>query len=133
MATADLLQATQRRLVITHDPGGPIEARAREIAELRHVGTAVEIRGDCWSSCTMYLALPATCVSRDAILGFHGPSSSSYGIGLTPQAFETASQLMAAHYPARLRLWFLREGRMRIVGFHRFSGRDLIRLGIPEC
>ena len=130
---AEVARAGEQVRIVSHDPGGPVEARAREIVQLRARDARVEIRGDCWSSCTMYLALPRTCVSRDALLGFHGPGSGMPGIGLIPAEFERASQMMARHYPEPLRGWFLREGRVRTVGFHRFSGRQLIAMGLAEC
>lgn len=119
--------------VVTHDPGGQIDDRAREIARLMRQGARVELRGGCWSACTMYLALPGTCVSPGAVLGFHGPASTTYGLGLSPDVFERASRLMADHYPEPLRSWFLRKGRNVTVGFYRFSGVQLIEMGIPKC
>lgn len=130
---AQVAQVGGQVRIVSHDPGGPVDARAREISLLRARDARIEIRGDCWSSCTMYLALPRTCVSRDAVLGFHGPGSGMRGIGLIPAEFERASQMMARHYPEPLRGWFLREGRARTVGFHRFSGRQLIAMGLAEC
>lgn len=119
--------------VVRRDPGGPVEPRLAEIAALRRAGARVEIRGGCWSACTLYLGLPGTCVSRAARLGFHGPASQRRGIGLTPAAFEHWSRVMAAHYPEPLRGWYLREGRRLTLGFREISGAELIRLGIAEC
>lgn len=126
-------EAPARVYRITQDSGGSIAARVRHVARLRAQGARVQIRGACWSSCTMYLALPDTCVSRRALLGFHGPGSVRPGIGLRPEAFEYWSQLIARHYPEPLRGWYLREGRYVTVGFTEFRGADLLRLGIAEC
>jgi hypothetical protein len=120
-------------LIVANDPGGAIETRARQVASMQAQDVAVQIRGGCWSACTMYLALPRTCVTRQARLGFHGPGSAHYGIALAPEAFERWSRLIASHYPEPLRGWYLREGRNRIVGFYELGGAELIRLGIPEC
>lgn len=120
-------------LVVNNDSGGNMAARVAQIDALRNSGTPVEIRGGCMSACTMYLALRATCVSPSATLGFHGPSSQYYGIALPQKEFEHWSRIMANHYPEPLRSWFLREGRNITVGFHRISGRELIRLGVPQC
>ena len=125
--------STQPVRIVTHDPGGPIEARVREIARLRGQDARIELRGGCWSACTMYLALSGTCVSPSAVLGFHGPASTTYGLGLTPEVFEQASRLMADHYPEPLRSWYLRKGRNVTVGFYRISGAQLIEMGIPKC
>ena len=126
--------ADPARLVVRNDPGGSLQDRLRALSGLRQSGTRVEIRGGyCMSACTMYLGLPNTCVSPNAVLGFHGPSSRYYGIALPPDKFEYWSQVMASHYPAPLRQWYLREGRRIIVGFHEIRGRELIRMGVPRC
>lgn len=122
------------RMIVRNDRGGNVAHRAQEISQLRQRGTRVEIRGEyCMSACTMYLGLRDTCVSPNTVFGFHGPSSPNYGIALMPAEFEHWSQVMASHYPAGLRSWFLREGRNTITGFHKMRGRDLIRMGIARC
>ncbi|MGO4855105.1 hypothetical protein [Phaeovulum sp. W22_SRMD_FR3] len=139
MVTPDLASAAQLQRAgkgvfrVSKDPGGSVAERVAEINRLRAQGARVEIAGGCWSSCTMYLGLPNTCVTRAAVLGFHGPSSAMYGIGLPSAEFERSSKQMASYYPEPIRSWFLREGRMITVGFTKFSGRDLIRMGVREC
>lgn len=118
---------------VTNDPGGPVLDRMALVEKLRASRTRVEITGGCWSSCTLFLGLADACVSRRARLGFHGPSSPIHGVALAPDQFERYSRLMASYYPEPLRSWFLREGRNVTVGFTKFRGIDLIRLGIPEC
>lgn len=81
----------------------------------------------------MYLALPKACVTPDAVLGFHGPSSRIYGISLPPESFEHWSRVMAAHYPEPIKTWFLKKGRFRTVGFYMYSGQQLIDMGIRQC
>lgn len=120
-------------LVVVRDNGGLLEERMRHLSALRRSGQRVEIRGQCVSACTLYLGLPRTCVSPDTVMGFHGPQSELYGIALPPAEFEYWSRVMADHYPAPLRRWFLAEGRHEIMGVHRIRGRELIRLGVPEC
>lgn len=85
------------------------------------------------SACTMYLDLSNMCVSRNVTFGFHGPSSKYYGVALPPAEFERWSRVMANHYPQPLRNWYMQTGRNITVGFYKMSGRDLIRMGIPEC
>ena len=41
--------------------------------------------------------------------------------------------VMAAHYPEPLKSWFLKKGRYLTVGFYKYSGRQLINIGIREC
>ncbi len=125
---------TNDTLVVRDDAGGSVVKRAALIQTYKENGTRVELRGNyCMSACTMYLGLKNTCVAPNTIFGFHGPSSRSYGISLSAVAFERWSTVMADHYPEPLRTWYLKNGRNRTVGFYRFSGSDLIKLGIARC
>lgn len=121
-------------LVIGNDRGGGVIERVQRVRDIRAAGTRIEIRGEyCLSACTMYLGLENTCVTPETVFGFHGPSSPYYGISLDPATFERWSLVMADHYPEPIRGWFLEQGRHRIVGFHRYSGADLINLGVARC
>jgi hypothetical protein len=121
-------------VVVQDDPGGAVDDRARLVQSYRKSGKQVETRsGYCLSSCTMFLGLGTTCIAADAVFGFHGPSSRMYGVSLPPDAFEHWSGIMAAHYPEPLKSWFLRKGRYLTVGFYKYSGRQLIDMGIREC
>lgn len=126
--------AAGRVMVVRNDRGGDVKTRIAEIERLRREGARIELRGKfCASSCTMYLGLPNACVDRNTTFAFHGPSSGLYGIALPDDQFEHWSRVMASYYPQPLRNWFLREGRMVTVGFHKKSGAELIRMGVPEC
>lgn len=125
-------QGENRVLIVSNDRGGQISQRARQIRDLRKSQRPIEIRGRvCLSSCTMFLALPSTCIHPDTVFGFHGPSY--YGAPLSPGDFEYWSQVIAAHYPEPLRGWYLETGRTRLAGHFRIRGRELIRLGIRRC
>lgn len=120
-----------RPIEIRNDPGGDVGARANKIAAMRANGQTVAIVGpSCLSACTMYLALPGSCVRASARFGFHRPSY--YGTSLTPEKFEFWSQVIASHYPAPLQSWYLREGRYS-VNLRMIAGADLIRMGVREC
>jgi hypothetical protein len=128
------VSAAIETVVIRNDKGGGVVDRVRIIRRYQVSGTHIEIRGNyCLSACTLYLNLPNTCVSPQTLFGFHGPSSRVYGISLDAAAFDYWSRIMADHYPEPLRSWFLTTGRHRTVGFHGFSGNDLIQLGIAQC
>ncbi len=119
-------------LIVRDDHGGQIVQRAREVEALRRSGRDVRIVGSvCYSSCTMLVGLPEACVSRDTVFGFHGPSRS--GQRLDRARFERASALIAAHYPAPLRNWYMATARHELRGLHRMTGADLIRMGVRAC
>lgn len=119
--------------IVRNDMGGGLESRLRKIAQLRAAGTRVEIRGQCTSACTMFLGLPNACVARSSRLGFHGPQSQHYGISLPPDEFEYWSRVMADHYPAPIRAWFMSEARQTTMGLSTISGAEAIRMGARPC
>jgi hypothetical protein len=122
----------QQVIVIGNDMGGIVGTRAAEVQRINASGARVEIRGDiCLSSCTMYLGAGNVCVSPDTDFGFHGPSF--FGADLPPRDFEYWSQVIANHYNAPLREWFMREARYRQLWHYTLSGEELIRIGYPSC
>jgi len=113
---------------IRNDRGGFLHERILEIDTLRYQGHAVAIKGQvCFSTCTMYLGLPQTCVDPGTIFGFHGPSRN--GRALPAEQFEYFSRVMADYYPAMLAEWFMETGRNRISGIYKIRGREIISMG----
>jgi hypothetical protein len=124
----------QGATTIRADNGGSVPEYAAMIADYRATGQKVRITGRCNSSCTMLLALPDVCVSRNARLGFHGPSSQFYGIRLAPAEFERWSQIMADHYPATIRAWFMQVARYTFDDVLTVRGSELIdNHGVKQC
>ena len=118
--------------VVRNDRGGLVRDRLRELHDLRASGRPVEIRGRiCFSTCTMLLGLPQTCIDPETVFGFHGPSRR--GRALPPEEFEYYSQVIAQYYPKPLRNWYIEEGRTRIRGIFRIRGREIIRMGLKSC
>lgn len=119
-------------LEIKNDYGGLLLPRLRQIRTLRQTGQAVRITGRiCYSTCTLLIGLPQTCISPRTRFGFHGPSS--YGRALPADLFESASRTIAAHYPEPLRAWYLSTGRYKLNGFYVIRGDQMIRLGLKPC
>lgn len=117
----------QTPLVVRTDLGGQIGARSAQIWLLGN--RPIEIVGWCESACTMYLAAPNVCVTKDAHLVFHGPSW--FGVPMGHADFEIASRFIAEHYPPSLAEWYLREGRF---GRYGISGAEIIANGwAREC
>lgn len=121
----------QQTIVVKNDRGGLIQSRATTVNRLRASGQRVEIRGTCLSACTMLLGASNVCVSPNATLGFHGPTS--YGRRLVPEDFEHWSRVMASNYSPRLRSWYMNTGRYRLSGYYRLSGREVINMGYRRC
>lgn len=122
-------QAAQRAYVVKSDRGGYLHDRLIEIENLRRSGTRVQIQGRvCYSTCTMFLGLPHTCVNPQTIFGFHGPSRS--GKRLAAEEFDYFSRVMADFYPGQLRSWYLEKGRNRISGVYKIKGSEIIKMGL---
>lgn len=119
-------------MVVRNDRGGRLLARLRQIGELRQSRRPVEISGRvCYSTCTMFLGLPQTCISPQTTFGFHGPTS--YGRSLDQATFDHASAVIASHYPPALKSWYMEKGRFETRGVYKISGRQLIAMGISVC
>ncbi|WP_264212278.1 hypothetical protein [Leisingera thetidis] len=135
LALATLLPAAaaaQQTYVVGTDRGGFLHDRLIELGNLQRSGVRVEIRGRvCFSTCTMFLGLPDTCVDPDTVFGFHGPSRS--GRRLAQKDFDYFSKVMADYYPEPLKVWFMETGRNRISGVYKVRGSEIIQMGIPAC
>lgn len=124
--------AASQPYVVGNDRGGFVRDRLIELRNLRASGRRVEIRGNiCYSTCTMLLGLPNTCISPNTKFGFHGPSKS--GQRLSPAKFDFYSRVIAEHYPQKLNAWYMETGRNRINGVYKIRGSELIRMGVKAC
>ena len=118
--------------VVNNDRGGSIRDRLIELRNLRASGQRVEIRGEiCFSTCTMLLGLPQTCISPNTTFGFHGPSKS--GKQLKPDRFEYFSRVISQYYPVPLQTWYMSTGRNRISRMYRIKGTEIVRMGVRAC
>lgn len=125
-------QTRSQSLIVQNDRGGLLNERIREIERLRRSRTPIEIRGGiCYSTCTLYLGLPNTCISPNTTFGFHGPSS--YGRALEPALFRRASEIISSHYPAPLKRWYMSEARYQINSVARVKGASIIEMGVRAC
>ncbi|CAD0186674.1 hypothetical protein RUESEDTHA_03583 [Ruegeria sp. THAF57] len=123
---------TQNPYVVGNDRGGYLHDRLIELENLQRNRVLVEIRGRvCFSTCTMFLGLPGTCVDAETIFGFHGPSRT--GRKLPKKDFDYFSRVMADYYPEPLKSWFMNKARNRISGVYKVKGAELIRMGISPC
>lgn len=119
-------------MVVLNDRGGLLHEKLRQLRQLRRSNQPVRITGAiCYSTCTLYLGLPQTCVSPNTIFGFHGPSS--YGRALSPKLFERTSRLVASQYPRGLKQWYLNTGRFKIGSLYKMKGSQIINMGVRAC
>lgn len=65
---------SEGRIVVNRHPGGLVYAIWERLEDLRDRGISVEVRGGCYSACTMTISeyLPANCSTWNAAYHFHG-------------------------------------------------------------
>jgi len=117
---------------ILASPGGEVGPFLDLFARINASGERVVIDGPCLSACTLVLAtVPANriCVTRRAVLGFHGARSIDNRGRL--YAEPEASELVLASYPSPVRHWIQRRGGLtsRLL---LLRGRDLAQI-YPAC
>ncbi len=121
--------------VLDHDYGGRVEPYAARVVAAEARGEPVRIGPvECDSSCTLYLAARRSCVSRNAVFGFHAPwvGGPSGGV-VDPQM----TAVFASAYKPPLRRIFLRHvrnSRGAVPGpLLKLSGAQLASLGYHLC
>jgi hypothetical protein len=117
---------------ILASPGGQIGTYLDLFAQVQASGERVVIDGPCLSACTLVLTVvpgERICVTRRAVLGFHGARSMDRRGRL--YAEPEASQLVLKAYPAGVRDWIARHGGLtsRLL---LLRGRELAAL-YPTC
>src|SRR3954471_10055308 len=117
---------------ILASPGGEVGPFLQLFERVRASGERVVIDGPCLSACTLVLDMVPNdriCVTRRAILGFHGARSVDRQ-GRT-YAEPEASALVLEAYPAPVRNWIVRRGGLnsRLL---LLRGRELAAI-YPRC
>jgi hypothetical protein len=117
---------------ILASPGGQVGPFLDLFDRVRASGQRVVIDGPCLSACTLVLSTVPNeriCVTRRAVLGFHGARSMDRRGRL--HAEPEASQAMLETYPVAVRGWISRRGGLtsRLL---LLRGRELAAL-YPSC
>lgn len=130
LTSVAFMAAADGQTVISGDMGGSVDDyAARVAAETGYV----QVRGQCLSACTMWLALgERVCTARGAKWGFHGATAADPMMASIVEPY--ANQRLAQSYPPAVRQRFeqswskLHGGSIRIV-----SGAEMIEIGVKEC
>ena len=96
---------------ILGSPGGQVGPFLDLFEKVRNSGERVVIDGPCLSACTLVLSMVPSdriCVTRRAILGFHGARSIDRRGKM--YAEPEASEVVLEAYPAPVRSWIRRRG-----------------------
>ena len=117
---------------ILASPGGQVGPFLELFDRVRESGERVVIDGPCLSACTLVLSVVPNdriCVTRRAVLGFHGARSMDRRGRL--YAEPEASEAVLEAYPAAVRGWIRRRGGLssRLL---LLRGRELAAI-YPRC
>ncbi len=136
MMTAVLLTAPAHAFdVMAADYGGRVEKYQARLARAEARGEHIRIGPiECDSSCTLYLASHNSCVSEEAVFGFHAPWFGGPEGGVIDPRM---TAVFAAHYKPALRRVFMahvyRNGNQAPGPMLRITGRQLAAYGYRLC
>jgi len=131
-----LLSAPARALdVVNDDPGGVVESYMARLARAEARGEQVRIGAvECDSSCTLFLAARRSCVSPEAVFGFHAPWAGAATGGVVDS--EMVAIFSRSYKPALRRLFLahIRNTSGVVPGpLLKLTGLQLASLGYRLC
>jgi hypothetical protein len=121
-------------VVMTRGNGGRLDEHRLLFATYRDTGTKVELRGDCFSACTIittYVAKENLCIAPGAFLAFHAAR-----VGLDGPINGGATIAMVEAFPPEIRGWIDRHGgvgKLPRDGFWTMYDHELWAIGYPRC
>jgi hypothetical protein len=114
--------------------GGSIMEHAARFWTLKRSGAPVEMRGGCWSACTLltsYIPKERLCFAPGSFLAFHSARSVD-----SPKPELQSTLRMYASYPAEIQRWIDRNGgphKMTVETFWTMYAPELWAMGYPRC
>ena len=105
-------------LKIQYSPGGVVDAYQTAVNLLYYTNHGVQIRGGCYSACTLFTKLSGhekSCATPDAILYFHKPFTMD-GFEKIP-ASDWYTKAFINLYPQDVQDWIEKEGGLPVDGW----------------
>jgi hypothetical protein len=124
----------QPRTVLYFEPGGVLHEHMQRWRELVQTGSDVEVRGPCFSACTMIMAVvpkERLCFGDYASLQFHLATDRASG-----RIAINASMWMLMQYPRDIYDWPMARGGVPNMGVHDFwvlEAPELWAMGYRRC
>jgi len=119
-------------VVIRYGPGGRMDMHYNLYADYKRARTKVEVRGPCYSACTLVLAyVEDICIAPGAFMAFHAVRSVQTGARMDD---ETARAYR--HMPAAIKTWLDDHGgheKLPLNSFWMMYDRELWAMGYPKC
>jgi hypothetical protein len=121
-------------VIPAHGMGGNLDEHRQLFATYRAYGLSVELRGPCYSACTIltsYVGKDKLCIGEGAFLAFHAARSRQTGVRA-----DDATSAMYQSWPIEIRHWIDRNGgheKLPLNGFWTMYDRELWAMGYPKC
>ncbi len=131
-----LARAAKARILIENDHGGHTQPYIDRTVQQ----VPMEIRGACYSACTIYLGNPNACFHPNAVLYFHA-SSFDYARNKPVRTRKPtrderiATELyVMAYYPAKVKRWIREHGGLKVTldDMLKLKGEELHKVA-PIC
>jgi hypothetical protein len=121
-------------VVIKYGRGGSVHEHIYRFASYRNKKSKVEIRGPCYSACTLvtaYVSKADICIAAGAFLAFHAVRTAE-----THKIMPAETGVMYYQQPEDIRDWIDRHGgwqKLPLDGYWTLYDRELWALGYPKC
>jgi len=121
-------------VIIKYGQGGVVAEHNLRFAAYRNRKSKVEIRGPCYSACTLitaYVSKDNLCIAQGAFLAFHAVRSKA-----TNEIMSAATALMYWQQPGDIRSWIDRTGgyqHLPLDGYWIMHDTELWAIGYPRC
>ena len=123
------------RVVINGGLGGNVGEHQSRFWVIKQQGANVEMRGGCWSACTLitsFIPKERLCFAPGAFLAFHAARTP----GPDWQPMPGTTMAIYRTYPAEIQNWIDRHGgpaKMTVETYWTMYDRDLWAMGYPRC
>ncbi len=121
-------------VVIRWGQGGKLADHRQRFADYQATKAKVELRGPCYSACTLitaYVSKADLCIAEDAFFAFHAVRSLE-----RHELMPGATATMYWQQPGQIRSWIDRMGgheNLPLDGYWTMYDRELWAMGYPKC
>lgn len=119
-------------VVISYGAGGRMDAHYQLYADYKRAKTKVEVRGPCYSACTLVLAyVEDICIADGAFMAFHAVRSKETGARM-----DWETRIAYTSMPTAIQGWIDDNGgadKLPLNGFWTLHDRQLWAMGYPKC
>ena len=121
-------------VVIRWGQGGRVDEHKQRFSDYRLTRAKIELRGPCYSACTMltsYIEPENLCIAPGAFMAFHAVRGMA-----RKEYMENETWLYYLNLPRPIRLWINSQGGWQALpmdGYWTLYDRELWAMGYPQC